>query len=218
MERRGRPAPRPADVPVASDARAGLASDPDGYFCALEEGRIRGMVSALVRGRVWYLSMFFVLPGDQGRGLGRALLERALAYGEARGAEIRCTWATLDPRAQARYVMAGMAPRWPIYLPPGWRCGGGRATQGASRARPAGAGAAVRSRRRREADRRGLRSQSRRRPRPLARRRRHRGGDRARRGARRLRLPARGADRAGGGARRDGSRPGVRVRSGGSRG
>jgi GNAT superfamily N-acetyltransferase len=81
----------------------------------LEEGQIRGMVSALVRGRVWYLSMFFVLPGDQGRGLGRALLERALAYGEARGAEIRCTWATLDPRAQARYVMAGMAPRWPIY-------------------------------------------------------------------------------------------------------
>ena len=111
----GRPATRPADTPVASDARAGLASDPNGYFCAVEEGRIRGMVSALVRGRVWYLSMFFVLPGDQGRGLGRALLERALAYGEARGAEIRCTLATLDPRAQARYVMAGMAPRWPIY-------------------------------------------------------------------------------------------------------
>jgi len=73
------------------------------------------MVSALVRGPVWYLSMFFVLPGDQGRGLGRALLERALAYGEARGVEVLCTLATLDPRAQARYVMAGMAPRWPIY-------------------------------------------------------------------------------------------------------
>src|SRR5439155_17139840 len=112
MVRRGGPARRPADAPVASDARAALASDPDGYFCAVEEGQIRGMVSALVRGRVWYLSMFFVLPGDQGRGLGRALLERALAYGEARGTEIRCTWATLDPRAQARYVMAGMAPRW----------------------------------------------------------------------------------------------------------
>jgi GNAT superfamily N-acetyltransferase len=93
----------------------GLASDPDGYFCAVEEGRIRGMVSALVRGRVWYLSMFFVLPGDQERGLGRALLERALAYGEARAVEVRCVWASLDPRAQARYVMAGMAPRWPIY-------------------------------------------------------------------------------------------------------
>jgi ribosomal protein S18 acetylase RimI-like enzyme len=115
MLRRGQPAERPADTPVASDARAGLVSDPDGYFCAVEDGRIRGMVSALVRGRVWYLSMLFVLPGDQGRGLGRALLDQALAYGVARGAQIRFTWATLDPRAQARYVMAGMAPRWPIY-------------------------------------------------------------------------------------------------------
>jgi ribosomal protein S18 acetylase RimI-like enzyme len=112
--RRGRPG-RQADEPVSTDARAGLASDPDGYFCAVEEGQIRGMVSALVRGRVWYLSMLFVLPGDQGRGLGRALLERALAYGEARAVEVRCVWASLDPRAQARYVMAGMAPRWPIY-------------------------------------------------------------------------------------------------------
>jgi GNAT superfamily N-acetyltransferase len=115
MVRRGGPATPAPDRPVASDARAGLASDPDGYFCAVEEGQIRGMVSALVRGPVWFLSMFFVLPGDQGRGLGRALLERALAYGEARGTDIRCTLATLDPRAQARYVLAGMAPRWPVY-------------------------------------------------------------------------------------------------------
>jgi GNAT superfamily N-acetyltransferase len=112
--RRGRPG-RPADEPVASDARVGLVTDPDGYFCAVADGQIRGMVSALVRGRVWYLSMFFVLPGDQGRGVGRALLERALTYGEARKVEVRCVWSSLDPRAQARYVMAGMAPRWPIY-------------------------------------------------------------------------------------------------------
>src|SRR4029077_14277392 len=71
MVRRGGPATPPPDRSVARDARAGLASDPDGYFCAVEEGQIRGMVSALVRGRVWYLSMFFVLPGEQGRGLGR---------------------------------------------------------------------------------------------------------------------------------------------------
>src|SRR3989475_2090649 len=105
--RRGRPATRPADAPAASDARAGLASDPDGYFCAVEEGQIRGMVSALVRGRVWYLSMFFVLPGDQGRGLGRALLEPALAYGGGRGAGVRCTLAPVAPPAQAPHVDAG---------------------------------------------------------------------------------------------------------------
>jgi GNAT superfamily N-acetyltransferase len=133
MMRRGRPAARPADAPVASDARAGLASDPDGYFCAVEEGRIRGMVSALVRGRVWYLSMLFVQPGEQGKGLGRALLERAIADGEARGTEIRCTWATLDPRAQARYVMAGMAPRWPIYRLDGDAAAVGRLMERAGR-------------------------------------------------------------------------------------
>jgi GNAT superfamily N-acetyltransferase len=108
-------APRAADEPVPSDARVALTSDPDGYFCAVENGRIRGMVSALVRGRVWYLSMFFVLPGDQGRGVGRALLEPALAYGDARGVDVRCVLSSLDHRAQARYVMARMAPRWPIY-------------------------------------------------------------------------------------------------------
>lgn len=115
LARSGQPVGRTIDTPVASDARRGLTSDPDGYFCAVEEGRIRGMVSALVRGPLWYLSMFFILPGAQGRGLGRALLEQALAYGEARRAQVRFTWATLDPRAQTRYVMAGMAPRWPIY-------------------------------------------------------------------------------------------------------
>src|SRR4029453_13124959 len=65
LVRGGRPATRPADAPGAREARGGLASDPDGCFCAIEAGQIRGMGSALVRGRVWYLSMFFVLPGDQ---------------------------------------------------------------------------------------------------------------------------------------------------------
>ena len=111
MARRGQAVARPDDAPVASDARAGLASDPDGYFCAVEDGRIRGMVSALVRGRLWYLSMFFVLPDDQSRGLGRALIERALAYGEARGAEIRFTWATLDPREREVPCDPGVAEK-----------------------------------------------------------------------------------------------------------
>jgi hypothetical protein len=85
MVRRGGPATPPADRPVASDARAGLASDPDGYFCAVEEGQIRGMVSALVRGPVWFLSMFFVLPGEQGRGLAAAWRDSRCGPGSTRG-------------------------------------------------------------------------------------------------------------------------------------
>src|SRR2546423_15669693 len=54
--RRGGQATRPGDTPVAGGARAGLARHPDGDFCAVEDGQIPGMVSALVPGRLWYLS------------------------------------------------------------------------------------------------------------------------------------------------------------------
>ncbi|MGH7403129.1 MAG: hypothetical protein ACREKQ_11910 [Candidatus Rokuibacteriota bacterium] len=113
--RRGVRPTRPHDEPAPSDARVGLVSDPDGYFCAVDEGRIHGMVSALVRGRVWYLSMFFGSPATRGGAWGgRCSSTRWLTERRA-GVEARCVWSSLDPRAQARYVMAGMAPRWPIY-------------------------------------------------------------------------------------------------------
>jgi len=179
--------------------------------------RLRTGFSALVRGRVWYLSMPLRAPWRARRepGAGAARAGAGLRP-KARGAEIRCTLATLDPRAQARYVMAGMAPRWPIYS-----LDGDAAAVTRLEARPGstrGAGAAVRSRRRREADRRGLRPWPRRRPGPLPGRRRCGGGDRARGRARRLRLPAGAADRASGRARRDGFPPGGGGRGGGRRG
>src|SRR4030095_10574320 len=46
-------------------------------------------------------------PRRPGRGLGRALLERGARLRRGARVEVRCTLATLDPRAQARYVMAG---------------------------------------------------------------------------------------------------------------
>src|SRR5260370_34635770 len=105
------------------------------------------MVSALVRGRVWYLSMFFVLPGDQGRGLGRALLERGAGLRRgARGGDSLHLGDARPPRpGPLRDGRDGAAL---AYLPPGWGRRGCDATQGAGRARPAGPGVAVRSRRR----------------------------------------------------------------------
>ena len=104
LVRRGRPPASPLDTPVTSDARAGLASDPAGYFRAVEEGRIRGMVSALVRGLVRFLSMFFVLPGDQGSVVNFNALAppRLRPRSQAITPPAPHTGARLEPQAQRR--------------------------------------------------------------------------------------------------------------------
>src|SRR5437764_939636 len=99
-------------APRIRSASAAEAGGGDGHG---EAGEVRGMVAAIVRGRTWFLSSFWVLPAHQGRGIGRPLLERALGYGRERGARVRAVWASLDARAQARYLSAGLAPRFPIY-------------------------------------------------------------------------------------------------------
>jgi hypothetical protein len=102
---------------VASDARAGLASDPDGYFCAVEEGRIRGMVSALVRGLVWFLSMFFVLPGDQGSVVNFNALAppRLRPRPQAITPPAPHTGAPLEPQAQRQRNGKSLGARWPVH-------------------------------------------------------------------------------------------------------
>jgi hypothetical protein len=55
---------------------------------------------------------FFVLPGEQSAGVGRELLARAFP---ANGAAHRSIMATTDIRAQARYLKAGVYPRFPVF-------------------------------------------------------------------------------------------------------
>src|SRR5204862_8010182 len=63
-----------------------LSTDPERFVVATRpsgegrEGRERvvGFTSALRRGDLWFLSMLFVRPDEQGAGLGRALLGRIL--------------------------------------------------------------------------------------------------------------------------------------------
>ena len=82
--------------------------DPDGAWVAVtdEDGRVVGMAEAIRRGGFWGLSMLFVDPDWQSRGVGRALLERALNY--AQGASVRMIVASSDPRALRRYWSAGL--------------------------------------------------------------------------------------------------------------
>ncbi len=67
-----------------------LTTDPDRYWVATRAATSRddparlgaddelvvGFASANLRERAWFLSMLFVAPGEQGRGIGAALLER----------------------------------------------------------------------------------------------------------------------------------------------
>ena len=75
--------------------------------------RIVAFASALMRERLWFLSMLFVRPGLQGAGLGRELLARvAPRDGEA---AFRATATdSAQPISNALYASAGIVPRIPL--------------------------------------------------------------------------------------------------------
>ncbi len=81
--------------------------DPAGAWVATDGGAVVGMAEAIRRGSFWGLSMLFVDPGHQSRGVGRRLLEAAHAYAD--GADVRMIMTSPDPRALRRYSMAGLA-------------------------------------------------------------------------------------------------------------
>jgi GNAT superfamily N-acetyltransferase len=95
------------------------ATDPDRFIVATRPDpgvplgeRIVGFASAVVRGRSWYLAMLFVLPEEQGLGLGRTLLERVLPSAEA-GLHLAVGIDTAQPISAALYSRYGMVPRLP---------------------------------------------------------------------------------------------------------
>jgi GNAT superfamily N-acetyltransferase len=78
-----------------------LATDPNGAFVAEAAGEVVGFVQAARRERVWVLGKLFVLPAVQGIGVGKGLLDLAIAYGSDLPAGIICS--TPDPHALRAY-------------------------------------------------------------------------------------------------------------------
>ncbi len=76
-------------------------------------GEVVAFASALRRADVWYLAMLFVHPGEQGRGLGRALLEAVLPAPGDPARRATCTDAA-QPISNALYARYGIVPRLPI--------------------------------------------------------------------------------------------------------
>jgi GNAT superfamily N-acetyltransferase len=78
---------------------------------------VEAFAVAVVRDDVWFLSMLFVLPPAQGRGLGRALLQALLPDDRASGG-VRMRHATSTDTAQlvsnGLYATFGLVPRTPL--------------------------------------------------------------------------------------------------------
>jgi GNAT superfamily N-acetyltransferase len=81
-------------------------TDPDGCWAAGDD-ELAGFSVAIRRGSLWGLSLLFVDPEVQDRGMGRRLLEQALQ--SADGASVGMIQASEDPRAIRLYSGAGFA-------------------------------------------------------------------------------------------------------------
>lgn len=93
------------------------STDPERFVVATlpaEAGeRIVGFAAAVMRDRLWFLSMLFVLPEMQGAGVGRALLARVGP--REGGASFRSTATdSSQPISNALYASQGIVPRVPL--------------------------------------------------------------------------------------------------------
>ena len=98
----------PAEITrTAQRYRHLITTDPGGSFVAVEDGSIVGLAASLVRGDTFVLSNLAVRPDHQSGGIGRQLLELALAAGAT--APTGVIFSSSDPRAVHRYIRAGFA-------------------------------------------------------------------------------------------------------------
>ncbi|MEU6747045.1 GNAT family N-acetyltransferase [Spirillospora sp. NPDC046719] len=81
-----------------------LTVDPDGCWLA-EEGRdVVGFAVSQNRERLWYLATYGVLPGRQGKGIGKRLMDAVLRHAGDRPGLFS---STVHPAATRRYRLAG---------------------------------------------------------------------------------------------------------------
>lgn len=84
-----------------------LSVDPHGCWVAVDESDdVLGFAISQNRGPLWYLATYGVVPGCQGRGTGRRLMDRALAHAEGRPGLFS---STVHPGATRRYRLAGFS-------------------------------------------------------------------------------------------------------------
>ncbi len=109
--RTGRPVPelRPAAHAAVWIARTEhfLRTDPGGSWVVEDDDGLVGLATSVAREGTWILSTYAVHPGQQGRGIGRSLLDAALAHG--RDCPRGMLSASEDQAAVRRYRLAGFS-------------------------------------------------------------------------------------------------------------
>lgn len=87
-----------------------------GIFEVVENaGKVVGFAAGIVRGEIWFLSMFWVLPEHKLSGLGQPLLDRVWQRAESAGAKVFATWSSIDFAAVSIYLKRGLMPAGPIF-------------------------------------------------------------------------------------------------------
>ena len=89
------------------------ATDPGTFLVATFDGRVDGFIVALRRGTLWFLSMLFIRPGAQARGLGRQLLAAVSPGDDWTGARATAT-DSAQPISNGLYGSLGIVPRVPL--------------------------------------------------------------------------------------------------------
>jgi GNAT superfamily N-acetyltransferase len=82
-----------------------VAKDADGCWIAEGDAGPVGIATSLRRESLWGLSSYFVVPGTQASGVGKALLDAALGHAEGTARGMIC--ASHDPKAYRRYRRIG---------------------------------------------------------------------------------------------------------------
>ncbi len=113
---------RPMNLPAVPDDNPGLrrlhahtlATDPERFWVAARGDRVVAFGSAVERGRLWFLSMLFVEPAEQGGGVGRELLRRMLPR-PLDGRVLGTATDSAQPVSNALYASLGIGPQLPLF-------------------------------------------------------------------------------------------------------
>ena len=111
--------PLPTDNPSLRRLHAHtLATDPARFVVAERRGRggarrVVAFGSAVERGHVWFLSMLFVEPREQARGVGRSLLAEILPA-PLNGRVLATCTDSAQPISNGLYASLGIVPRMPL--------------------------------------------------------------------------------------------------------